>query len=227
MSQPDDSPRTKDLLPWYANQSLPLDEREAVEAWLRDHPQATELTAWQQIRSSVVAQRQAVPSPAVRRQLLATIAALRQSRGARIRRAWLIGTALAALVLMGLWAIVQPGIAVEWSISGEGATTFRVYRAIDGNREFDLLNEVPARPDQRDYFLTDTSPLPGQTYTYLIEVVSPDGQSIVSRTVMGNGTDALPGQLIVLLTSLVAGYGAMFLALNRLTLNVARRPARI
>jgi len=129
-----------------------------------------------------------------------------------MRWAWAWGTAIAALVLMVLWLVVQPGIALQWSVDGGRASLFRIYHAVDGSRDFNLLNEVPARPNVRDYVFTDTSSLPGQHYTYLVEAVGASGRSILSQTVTGNGLDALPGQLLLLLVSLLAGYAVMFIA---------------
>jgi hypothetical protein len=200
-----------ELLPWYANHTLAPDEQRAVEAWLQADPaSARRLATWQQIQSAAVSQLQVAPSPAVRQKLMARIQARHQAR--QIRWAWVWGTAMAALVLMVLWLVVQPGIALQWSVDGGHASQFRIYRAVNGGRDFNLLNEVPAQPNIRDYTFTDTSSLPGQHYTYLVEAIGASGRSILSQTVTGDGLDALPSQLLLLLVSLLAGYAVMFIA---------------
>lgn len=101
-----------ELLPWYANHTLAPDEQRAVEAWLQADPAvAQRLAAWQQIQSAAVNQPQAGPSPAVRQKLMVRIQARRQAR--QMRWAWMWGTAIAALVLMGLWLVVQPSSALQ------------------------------------------------------------------------------------------------------------------
>ena len=109
-----------DLLPWYANHTLSATERETVEAWLEAHPEASpQLAAIESVRSAVIGQPRLSPSPAVRRQLLARLHTERHTAVRPDRSAWLIGSAVALVLLVALWAVVQPGIALQWSVDGE------------------------------------------------------------------------------------------------------------
>jgi hypothetical protein len=126
--------------------------------------------------------------------------------------AWAWGAAMTAAVLILLWATVQPGIALQWSVSDGGLTGFRVYRAPAGSANFGLLRQVPARPDARQYTYVDTLLVPGQTYVYRVEAVGQSGPLAASPTITGNALTALPYQLAILLTSLIAGYVAVMLA---------------
>ncbi len=202
------------LLPWYITQTLPNDEREAVETWLKTQPNATDqLAAVSALRSSISAQSKLAPSPLVRQQLLAQIS-VQQPGTQRLARylarpAWLIGSAVAFVLLVVLWLVVQPGIALQWSVAGTGASAYRVYRAPVDSQEFNLLSEIPAQHDAQAYSFTDITSLPGQTYTYVIEAVTSTGQTTLSPLAVGHGLDVLPAQLALILTSLVAGTAAM------------------
>jgi hypothetical protein len=200
------------LLPWYANHTLSATERATVETWLKTRPAATvQLAAVDGLRSAISVQPGSAPSPAIRRQLLARIKTERRAPARLARSAWWLGPAVAVLLLVALWAVVQPGIALQWSVAGSGASAYRVYRAPVDSEEFSLLSEVPAQVDTRVYNFIDVTSLPGQTYTYVVEGVANTGQSLVRQTVIGRGLEALPAQLALVLTSLVAGAAAMLL----------------
>ncbi len=222
MSSP--SQRPAELLPWYLNHTLTPEETRVVEEWLRADPARQEqLSALRQARQAVAARPQPAPSPAVRAALLARVQTQRPRNSIGLRLSWVWGTVTAVVLLCVLWLVVQPGLAVEWHIQGQGASAFRVYRAPAGSTQFELIREVAARPEQVAYAVTDLSPLPGQVYTYLIEAVTPDGNPIISQSVIGNGLDALPAQLALLITSLVAGYSLMLLARLWPSLTIGRR----
>ena len=220
-----EQPQTPDsLLPWYVNQSLSIAEQSSVENWLSEHPQTTEqLAAWQQIHTAAVSQPKAALSPRVKRDLMARVQAIRRARVKRVRIGWLVGSAIAVVMLLALWAVVQPGIALQWSVTGSGAQSYRIYRAVTGTSEYALLQEIPARPDTPHYTFTDVTSLPGQSYTYLVEAVTLNGQSILSRTATGNGLDLLPALLSLVLTSILAGYAGMYLVDNQVNFIGARR----
>ena len=203
------------LLPWYINQTLPTTEREAVEDWLKTEPQAAEhLATLDALRSSINAQPRVAPSPLVRQQLLAKINTRQQASRRVLRPAWPIGMAVALVLLVALWVVVQPGIALQWSVAGTGASAYRVYRAPVDSQEFNLLSEIPAQSDAQAYSFTDITSLPGQTYTYVVEAVTATGQTTLSPLAVGRGLDVLPAQLALILTSLVAGAVAMLFVGN-------------
>lgn len=213
-----------ELLPWYLNQTLAPEEERLVEEWLQADPaRAARLAALRQTRLAVTGQPKIQPAPAVRAQLLARVRADRPRRSIGARLAWVWGTALAVMVLCVLWLVVRPGLNVEWSVQGQGASAFRVYRAPVGTGQFELIQEVIAQPGQTNYVVTDLAPMPGQVYTYLIEAVTPDGNPIISQSVIGNGLDVLPAQLALLVTSLIAGYSFILLVRLRPQATINRR----
>ena len=217
------------LLPWYVNNTLPVAELAAVETWLKTQPGAAErLAAIHDLRSAIDTQPQLSPSPLVRQQLLAQIKTRQQAPRRLARRMprpmWLVGPAVALVLLVALWMVVQPGIALQWSVAGTGASAYRVYRAPVNSEEFNLLGEIPARSDALAYSFTDITSLPGQTYNYVIEAVTQSGQTALSPLAVGRGLDILPAQLALILTSLVAGTAAMLLVGNASHPTSNRRP---
>ncbi len=212
------------LLPWYINQTLPAAEREAVEEWLKTEPQAAaHLATLDALRSSINAQPRVAPSPLVRQQLLAKINTPQQASRRVLRPAWPIGVAVALVLLVALWTVVQPGIALQWSVAGTGASAYRVYRAPADSQEFNLLGEISAQSDAQAYSFTDITSLPGQTYTYVVEAVTATGQTTLSPLAVGRGLDVLPAQLALILASLVAGAAAMLFVGNSARPTVHRR----
>jgi anti-sigma factor RsiW len=212
------TPNPKFLLPWYLNGTLSADERQAVEDWLLNDPQAqTQLDAWQQLRLTVEAQPQQAPSPVVKQRLLARVRAASRARRcvSRRRLAWAWGAAMALSVLVLLVVTIQPGIGLQWSLVTEDAAvvTFRVYRAPAGAQlgkaDFGLLVEVPAQAGASSYTYVDTHLVPGQSYVYRVEGVGLEGQPTLSQLRPVNATSVLPLYLAILLASGLAGYGMM------------------
>lgn len=213
------------LLPWYINQTLPDTEREAVEDWLKTEPHAADqLATLGALRSSINAQTKVAPSPLVRQQLLAKINTRQPASRRMLRPVWPIGAAVALVLLVALWMVVQPGIALQWSVAGTGASAYRIYRAPVDSQDFDLLSEIPAQSDAQAYSFIDVTSLPGQTYTYVVEAVTTSGQRTLSPLAVGRGLDVLPAQLALILTSLVAGAVAMLLVGNSTRPTAHRRP---
>lgn len=213
------------LLPWYVNHTLSAAERDAVETWLKTLPDAVErLNAIDDLRSTINAQPKISPSPRVRQQLLAQIRTRQRAPRLLARPTWLIGPVVAVLLLVALWMVVQPGIALHWSVAGTGASAYRVYRAPVDTEQFNLISEIPARNDAQAYSFTDVTSLPGQTYTYVIEAVTESGQTTRSPLAVGRGLDVLPAQLALILTSLVAGAAAILLVGNVSHPTSNRRP---
>ncbi len=204
-----------DLLPWYANHTLSAVEHETVEEWVETKPEvASQLAAIENVRLVVNAQPRLLPSPAVRRQLLARIHTERRTAVRLDRSAWSIGLLVALVLLVALWAVVQPGIALQWSVDGNGASAYRIYRAPAGSKDFNLLGEIPAQTNAQAYSFIDSTSLPGLTYTYVVEAVTQNGQTSLSPLAVGRGWDVLPAQLALILTSILAGLMAMMLIAN-------------
>jgi hypothetical protein len=213
------------LLPWYANHTLSAAERDAVETWLKTRPEAADsLAAVDDVRSAVSVQPKLAPSPMVRQRLLAQIKARPQTSRRLARPAWLVGSAVALVLLVALWIVVQPGIALQWSVTGDGVSAYRVYRAPVDSGDFSLISEITVQSDAQAYSFTDITSLPGQTYTYVIQAITRTGQTSLSPLAVGRGLDVLPAQLALILTSLVTGAAAMLLVGNATRPPINRRP---
>jgi hypothetical protein len=114
----------------------------------------------------------------------------------------LSGAVLAVLALLLLWNVVQPGIGLQWTVNGAVPVAFRVYRAPAGSDRFEIVREIPAQSGIVDYTYVDTALWPGQAYRYRVEAVNAEA---ASATISANGTDVLPTQLAIVLSSLLLG----------------------
>ena len=201
----------ENLLPFYLNDTLSPTEREAVEAWLAEAPGAAgALAAQQQLQAALQAQPAHVPSPAVQEGIRARLGMGKTNRPHPAGPAWVFGLVLTLAVLLLSWAVLQPGVVLEWSVENSALEKFRVYRAVQPEAEFDLLEEVAASPSTGRYTFVDHVILPSQPYVYRVEVVGSSG-STYSEVVVGDTLAALLTQLAVLLASLVIGYSGVLL----------------
>lgn len=199
------------LLPWHLNGTLSAAEQQEVTAWLRDDAEArAELADWQQVQAAVAEQPPQFPSSQVQQRVMAEVRARSIARRPVFtwpQLAW--GAALAMAVLVMLWITVQPGIVLQWAVADGPPMAFRVYRAPAGSADFGLIGELAADIDAQNYSYVDTRLLPGQRYVYRVEAVGHSGQMTASQAITASALEALPGQLAILLTSLMVGYGAM------------------
>jgi len=192
------------LLPFYLNDTLSVTEKQAVEEWLRREPeQQANLATLRRVYSAASGRPQTAPSPAVRQRLIAQMRTTRQLRSVPRWLPWAGGFALAVTLLIALWLIVQPGISLQWTADGP-VTAFRVYRAPVGSDNFELMYATPAQPNAQEYTYIDTLIWPSQTYVYRVEGIG-QNQPAVSRAITANGQGALPGQIMIVFTSLMAG----------------------
>ena len=122
--------------------------------------------------------------------------------------------ALALAVLFPHWAILQPGIQLEWAVDGGPLTAFRVYRTAVGGAQSDLHGGAPAEPGLQRYTFVDVRVLPAQTYVCRVEAVGAEGQAAASRAITTDAWPALPAQLALLVASLIVGCGAVMLLLR-------------
>jgi anti-sigma factor RsiW len=201
------------LLPWYLNDTLSAAERRAVESWLEQGAEAEAgLAAWQQVQQAVAGQPEQVPSPAVWQRVSARVRARPAPKRASVlpRLAW--GVAATLAVLIALWTVLQPGIVLAWTVQGGPLTAFRVYRAPVGTADFGLVGEVPVVPGVQQYRYVDARPWTAQAYVYRVEAIGTEGRPLTGHTTSASALEALPGQVAVLLASLIAGCVAVVLA---------------
>lgn len=200
------------LLPAYASNSLPPAERDRVAIWLEEHPQQRrQVEFWDELRKGLLAQPQPTPRQDVWQGIIHR-AELRRRQGMRNAVSALAGLSLAAVTLVLLYFIIRPGVMLQWSVSGTESLTYRVYRAPSGSQDFVLLGEVQGVTGIRQYSYLDALILPGKSYIYRVEALTLSGSPVISQRVVSQSTAALPGQLAILIASLLMGYLAASLA---------------
>jgi hypothetical protein len=210
---------TRSLLPGYINQTLPEKEWQHVEAALNQGElQPSELAAWKQVQGALKSQPQQVPAVRIRQQLMSRIQAQPIFLPESAQRSWvwrlLSYVALVFSIFLLLLVVVQPGVMLEWS-AGEAVDAFRIYRLNAGQASYELVGEMAAQPGLSHYNFVDAWFLPWQRFTYIVEGVNEQGQAALSQAVTGNALSALPGQIALLLSSVILA-GIMRMAVSRL-----------
>jgi hypothetical protein len=160
------------------------------------------------LKNAVRGQTSHTPPTLVRLQLMAKISPDQQTRPAF---RWAVGAVLGMVIFGLLWGVVQPGIVLQWVWKNLDVETFQVYRASKGNDNFTLVSEIPTNKASSKYKFVDSKLLPGQTYTYKIQAVTSEGELAFSEFVTDSAVPALPGQLALIMTSLMLAYGLVHL----------------
>jgi hypothetical protein len=178
----------------------------------QEHPEEA-LIEWDKLRAAVAEQPEVEPSPDLRRRVLAQI---------RVREAddlapppswwtWAWGVAVALLTMAILWFALKPGIVLEWTAqTTEISATFVLSRAPAGTRDFQRLHTFASREANQRYRYVDVAVWPGRTYVYRVAAYN-GGRMLDQRTLTVAGHVALPGQIAVLVTGVLAGYGSVLL----------------
>ena len=208
----------EDLTPWYINQSLSRGENDRYEAWLERHPEASvDIDLWKNIKQTVIEQPDLLAPIDVLKDTRARIEkyALTISSNRQILPALLAGLAVAVMVFSLLWFIVKPGVTLRWSIKGTSPASFRIYRAPSGSENYTLVGEVTARDNQLVYQYRDLMLIPEITYLYRVQGINSDGGVAFSQAVASDPSSILPGQLSILLTSMIMGFACLSLLKSR------------
>lgn len=197
-----------DLIPWFVNGSLDADETKIVETWLTESPFANnQLEIWKMIQATVRTQKILTPPASIWNSLIEDVNETRK-RSIIIWQKWIftgVGIGLAILVFITLWGFVQPGVRLQWSVRGQAPVAFRIYRAPTDSDEFTLIRELKSRGELLDYQFIDTLVIPGSGYTYRVEAVDDMGSVGYSQVIIRDTIDALPLQIVILLTSVIFG----------------------
>jgi len=122
------------------------------------------------------------------------------------RHQW-AGAVLGLIILAILWGIVQPGIVLQWTWENGDLQTFQVYRASEGSQDFSLIREIPTQETSSNYTYVDPLLVPGLNYSYQIIGIDSQGDSIFSQIVTDSSIGAMPGQIAIIVTSLVITFG--------------------
>jgi hypothetical protein len=201
------------LIPRYVQGASSSFEKKLVRHFADQDPVLKE-EVQQQLALKSMTRRQPVfhPSPAVLPALQAKIAAMPVRSEAQLPfSTWALGMVMVFLALFIFIQTIPPGIQLKWSAQGEPLAGFRVYRAVEGTDQFELLTELKYSPDTSNYTFLDPMSLPGRQYTYRVDGLSLEGETIVRESLMANGADALLGQIVVLVTALLMMYGMVML----------------
>lgn len=153
------------------------------------------------LQAIVSSQEELLPSPSVKQHIMAEIRQPAQSWLEPAFR-WATSVAMAFLVMLVLWSIVQPGAVLAWQ-SPQEVTFFRVYRAPAGSASYELLREIETQQEVTQYTFLDPLLIPGKDYQYRIEGLQEGGELAFQETVLGNTAQVLPAQLAIMLSSLM------------------------
>jgi hypothetical protein len=209
----------------YCNNSLNPIQRRFVDLWLAYDPAARQhLEGLQKLSAAVRDQAEQQPDPQVLQLIQAQIVSQYSSEPLLDRRRkWAVGlvaiTALAVAIVL-VWQILPPGITLQWSVGSGQPETFRIYRAAgteaeaNTGRDFQLIRELQADAEAPEYSYLDIQSLPGQSYVYRVDVIDASGDVADSRTVTGSGLAALPGQLTILLVTIIGGLSVWSLSIS-------------
>ncbi len=210
------------LLHGYINNRLTPEQRRQVDAWLDSSPQTgQQLRSWRKIHTALQGRPVRTPPSRIWLALERRVFYAGTRRG-RSAASLLAGIALAVITLVLLWLTIRPGVLLEWTVSGDSLAAYRVYRTQADSQESVLLGEIDSKPGEIRYTYLDVLSLPGQRYVYQVEGVTASGVSIVSQRVASQPLTALPGQLAILISSLVLGVLAAILVRNWDTASLPR-----
>ncbi len=206
------SKANKQLIPYYLNGTLSEREKKAVEEIIRrDENAYIENKAWKQLKFVLSDLPQRDPSPVVWERVSTVIQHEGKYVPFPLRKSFLPGTVLAILISILLWFLIQPGIMLQWSIKQDGMISYRIFRAPLGSTQFELIKEVAAKADQLNYSYLDPAVFPGRNYVYRVEAIPITGIPAYSQVVNGTYREVLPGQAALILSSIISGYGIVFL----------------
>jgi hypothetical protein len=192
------------LYPWYLNNTLDDNEKICVEKSLHNDVASVEsMNDWRRIQNALHSRAMYTPEPILQQRILARI---RSDSVSSVFKAHPLALVLAFVICVLLWTVVRPGIALQWNVENDSVQTFRVYRAVQGEADYQLLRELPASADLNKYAYVDMQMLPWQKYSYVVEGIREGGILALSQTVTGRAIDALPGQLALMSASLFVGY---------------------
>ncbi|MEA3308069.1 MAG: hypothetical protein U9Q70_00975 [Chloroflexota bacterium] len=171
------------------------------------------LLDWEELRTVVAEQTEVEPPPEIERRVLAQI---RVREAERLTPAptwyiWAQGVLVAILVTALLWGAFKPGLALEWEAETTTEIFFRISRTPQGSNEFVALYSLESAPAATSYRYVDVYVWPGTSYIYRVEALDAAEKVLAERFIIVEAVLALPGQLAVLFSGLMVGYGAVVL----------------
>ena len=151
-----------------------------------------------------------MPSSRVEIRLFNQISTPKRQSVKLLRWAWSIP--LAILLFAILWMVSQPGAQLAWTATDSELTEFRIYRSAIGRNGYELVEEMPANDNQGHYQFSDHRLIPGLTYTYIIEGITTNGNSVRTSALTIRTISTLASQFAILLTSFILTFGMITIA---------------
>jgi hypothetical protein len=191
-----------------------------VNHWLSANVQARHtLNELEILQGGFQSQKEQAPRPELFQQIQAAIQALPESNPAKPTlswRTWAYGMGLIVMMLLIVLTLLPPKVNLIWTTSNANTEVFYVYRAPAESEDFKLITTIPSTIENNRYSFSDYQLIPGQTYTYQITAIDKDGLSSVSQLQTDNNLEILPGQIGLILTTLIASYGILIAAVQTL-----------
>jgi len=198
-----------ELIPWYLNGTLKGKEYEDVFDFVSNDPEGiAALEEWKKLHHLIYTEEHKIPPPGIEGQILERIRSQSLTQ-LSIFHPYAIGLSLVIMAL--LWAIFRPGMILNWRLSDNQVTSFRIYRSeVDGSK-YRLLDEIPANATIPMFTYVDLFFWPFKEYVYYIEGVNVTGSTGISNVIASPALITLPGQAALIFASFFIGYGIMLL----------------
>jgi hypothetical protein len=198
-----------ELIPWYLNGTLNRREYEEVEDFVNNDPEGrSALEDWRRVRLLIHVEERKTPPAGIEVRIFDRIRS-QSLEQLGIFHPYALGLSLVILVL--LWAILRPGVILQWRMSDDQVTSFRIYRSeVDGSN-YQLLDELPVNASGSDCSYVDLFIWPLKEYIYYVEGINAIGGSGISQVISSPALIALPGQLALICASFFIGYGVVLL----------------
>jgi hypothetical protein len=124
---------------------------------------------------------------------------------------WGTGILLSFLTAFLLWLVIQPGVVFAWESEHE-FEYYQVYRSPAGKHDYIPVSGQKPASRGAEYRFVDPLVIPGQSYHYLVEGITPEGQTISLQTITSDTAAVLLAQLAIIISSLTWSAGLLTLA---------------
>jgi hypothetical protein len=198
-----------ELIPWYLNGTLTGTELEEVDDFVTHDPEGrAALADWKRVHFIMHVDEVRLPPAEFETRLIDRIRSYSIEQ-LGIFHPYALGLSLVILVL--LWAIIRPGVNLQWNISGSQVTSFRIYRSEADGKKYQLLDEFPADSSRTGYTYVDLFAWPFIDYIYYVEGMNQAISLGTSQVAASPALIALPGQVALICASIFSGYGVILL----------------
>lgn len=215
-----------ELIPWYLNGTLKATEQKELEKFVHNDPVGrAALAEWQRVQLLMQQDAVKLPPEGIEARLIDRIRS-RSSEQLGILHPYALGLSFVILAL--LWAIIRPGVILNWRVTGSEVTSFRIFRSEADGSKYQMLDEVPVDAVKIGYTYVDLFAWPFSEYVYYVEGVNHSVSLGTSQITTDPVLIALPGQVALICASFICGYGVILLIRYRKLLLIGNiHPAAI